>query len=92
MRHTAHGRKYEGAAIPEYHKFINARKTPVLHVVLRCGLVVSKEMPVFAATLDEKVIDFGSSQPFGILEVNCPSIKSAVTLLDACADPLFFCQ
>ena len=45
-RHTAHGRKYEGAAIPEYQKFTNARKTPVVHVVLRCGLVVSKEMPV----------------------------------------------
>ena len=43
-----------------------------------------------AATLDEKVIDFGSSQPLGILEVKCPSIKSAVTPLDACADPNFF--
>ena len=54
--------------------------------------ILFTDAKVFAATLDEKVIDFGSSQPFGILEVKCPSIKSAVTLLDACADPNFFCQ
>ena len=54
--------------------------------------ILFTDAKVFAATLDEKVIDFGSSQPFGILEVKCPSIKSAVTPLDACADPNFFCQ
>ena len=32
-------------------------------------------MPVLAATPDGKVIDFGCSQPFGILEVKCPSTK-----------------
>ena len=56
-RHATHGRKYEGAAILEYQKLMNARQTPV--VVLKCGLVVSKEMPVFTATLNGKVIDFG---------------------------------
>lgn len=49
-------------------------------------------MPIFVATPDGKVIDFGCSQPFGILEVKCPSTKSAVTPLDACADPKFFCE
>ena len=67
---------------------MNGRKTPV--AVLKCGLVISKDMPVFAATPDGKVIDFGCSQPFGILEVECPSTKSAVPPLDACADPFFF--
>jgi len=89
-RHTGHGRKYEGVAILEYQKLMNARKTP--EVMPKCGLVVSKEIPVFAATPDGKVIDFGRSQPFGILEVKCPSTKSAVTLLNACADPKLFCQ
>ena len=56
-RHATHGRKYEGAAILEYQKLMNARQTPV--VLLKCGLVVSKEMPVFTATLNGKVIDFG---------------------------------
>ena len=88
-RHTEHGRKYEATAIHEYQKFMNARKTPV--VVLKCGLVISSEMLVFAATPDGKVIDFGCSQPFGILEVKCPSSKAAVTPLDASADPRFFC-
>ena len=47
-------------------------------------------MPVFVATPDGRVIDFGCSQPFGVLEVNCTSTKSAITPLDACADPNFF--
>ena len=51
-------------AIHEYQKFMNGRKTPV--TVLKCGLVISKDMPNFAATPDGKVIDFGCSQPFGI--------------------------
>ena len=88
--HTAHGRKYEKTAIHEYQKFMNARKTPV--AVLKCGLVISNDMPIFAATPDGKVIDFGCSQPFGIVEVKCPSTKSAVTPLDACAGPKFFCE
>ena len=67
IRHPAHGRKYEKTAIHEYQKFMNGRKTPV--TVLKCGLVISKDMPNFAATPDGKVIDFGCSQPFGILEV-----------------------
>lgn len=46
---------------------MNARKTPV--VELKCGLVISKYMPIFAATPDGKVIDFGCNQPFGILKV-----------------------
>jgi len=49
-------------------------------------------LPVLAATPDGKVIDFGCSQPFGILEVKCPSTKSSVTPLDACSDPKFFCE
>ena len=66
---------------------MNARKTPV--VILKCGLVVSNQMPVLAATPDGKGVDFGCSQPFGIFEVKCPSTKSAVTPLEACADPKF---
>ena len=89
-RHTSHGKRYEGTAIHEYQKFMNARKTPV--VVLKCGLVISNQMPVLAATPDGKVVDFGCSQPFGILEVKCPSTKSAVTPLEACSDPKFFCR
>ena len=65
-------------------------KTPV--AVLKCGLVISKDMTFFAATPDRKVIDFGCSQSFGILEVECPSTKSAVTPLNACANPKFFCE
>ena len=89
-RHTAHGRKYEKTAIHEYQKFMNGRKTSA--AVLKCGLVISKDMPMFAATPDGKVIDFGGSEPFGILEVKCPSRESAVTPLDACTDPKFFCE
>ena len=89
-RHTEHGRKYEATAIHEYQKYMNAKRTPV--AVLKCGLVISKELPVLAATPDGKVIDFGCRQPFGIIEVKCPSTKSAVTPLDACADPKFFCE
>ena len=89
-RHTSHGKRYEGTAIHEYQKFTNARKTPV--AVIKGGLVVSHQMPVLAATPDGKVIDCGCSEPFGILEVKCPSTKSSVTPMDACADPKFFCQ
>ena len=49
---------------------MNGRKTSA--AVLKCGLVISKDMPMFAATPDGKVIDFGGSEPFGILEVKCP--------------------
>ena len=90
-RHTSHGKRYEGTAIHEYQKFMNDRKTLVL-VVLKCGLVVSNQRAVLAAAPDGKVVDFGCSKPFGILEVKCPSTKSAVTPMDACADPKFFCQ
>lgn len=38
-RQTSHKKRYEGTAIHEYQKFMNARKTAV--VVLKCGLVVS---------------------------------------------------
>ena len=89
-RHTAHGRKYEATAIHEYQKFMNARKTPI--AVLKCGMVISKECPILAATPDGNVIDFGCSEPFGIIEVKCPSTKSSVTPLDACADPKIFCE
>ena len=89
-RHTLHGKRYEGTAIYEYQRFMNARKTPA--VVLKCGLVISNQMPVLAATPDGKVIDFGCSKPFRIIEVKCPSTKSAVTPLEACADPKFFCH
>ena len=89
-RHIAHRRKYEKTAFLEYQKFMNGRKTPV--AVLKCGLVISKDIPIFAATTDGKVIGFGCSQPFGKLEVKCPSKKSSVTPLDACADPKFFCE
>ena len=75
-------------AIHEYQKFMNCRETPI--AVLKCGLVISKGVPIFAATPDVKVIDCGCSQLFRILEVKCPSTKSAVTPLDACADPIFF--
>jgi len=68
---------------------MNCRKTPV--AVLKCGLVISNDMPIFAPT-DGIVIDFGCSQLFGILEVKCPSTKSAVTPLYACAEPKFFCE
>lgn len=71
-RHTSHGKKYEGTAIHEYQKFMNARKTPV--VVLKCGLVVSRQMPTLAATPDGKVVAFGCSQPFRILEVICVNV------------------
>ena len=69
---------------------MTARKTPV--AVLKCGLVISKEWPVLAATPDGKVIDFGCSQPFVILEVKCTTTKSSVTPLDACADSKLFCE
>ena len=80
----------EATATHEYQIFMTARKTPV--ALLKCGLVISKELPVLAATPDGKVIDFGGSQPFGILKVKCPSTKSSVTPLDACDDPKFFCE
>ena len=40
--------KYETTAIHEYQKFTNVWATPV--PVLKCGLVISKELPIFAAT------------------------------------------
>ena len=69
---------------------MNARKTPVL--VLKCGLVISNRIPVLAATPYGKVVDFGCNEPFGIIEVKCPSTKSAVSPLDAGTDPTVFCQ
>ena len=74
----------------EYQKFMNCRKTTV--AVFKCGLFISKDIPIFTAIPDGKVIDFGCSQLFRTLEVKCPSTKSAVTPLDACADPKFFCE
>jgi len=46
----------EATATHEYQKFMTARKTPV--ALLKCGLVISKELPVLAATPDGKVIDW----------------------------------
>ena len=69
---------------------MNTRATPV--AMLKRGLPISKELSNLAATPDGKVIDFSCSQPYGILEVKCPSTKSFVTPLHACADHKFFCE
>ena len=53
-RHTSHGRNFEGTAIHEYQKFMNARKTPV--VVLKCGLVISKKCQSLQPPLMETLL------------------------------------
>lgn len=43
-------------------------------------------------TPDGKVIDVGSAEPFGVLEVKCPQTKFLVTPKDAFTDDKFFCS
>ena len=89
-KYVAHGINYEPVGVQEYEKFMFNRKTPV--AVLKSGLVVVKSFPVFGATSDAKVIDFGCSLCFGLAEVICRHTKFNVTPLDACSDPDFFME
>ena len=78
-RHTSHGKRYEGTAIHEYQKFMNATKTLV--VVLKCGFVVSNQMPVLAATPDGKVVGFECSKPFLNHQQNLLSLQWMLVLI-----------
>lgn len=61
-------------------------------VMQKCGLVVSKEMPVFAATPDGKVIDFGCGQPFGKYKLNVHQQNLLSLRLILVLIQIFFCQ
>ncbi|CAH3193902.1 unnamed protein product, partial [Porites evermanni] len=63
------------------------KKTPA--AVLKSGFIVSEAFPILGASLDVKVIDFGSSICFGLAEVKCPHTKFHV---EACSDPNFFME
>lgn len=86
---TAHGVKYEGPAIHEYLCFMNSTKKPI--EVYKCGFIVSKKEPILGCSPDGKVIDSGTTEPFGILEVKCPQTKFMVTPKGACSDTNFCC-
>lgn len=44
--------------------------------VLRTGVVINPTAPHLAASPDRKVYDAGAAQPFGLLEIKCPSSES----------------
>jgi hypothetical protein len=77
--------KYEPVAIHEYIRYMNSTKRPVQ--VYNSGLVVYKKEPI-----DRKVVDPGCSQPFGVIQVNCPETKFLVTPMNACSDDKCCCE
>ncbi|CAB4002232.1 hypothetical protein AC249_AIPGENE28139 [Paramuricea clavata] len=89
-RHTMHGKKYESVAIQQYEKYMRDSRNPV--TVQRSGFVVDLDNPFLGASPDGKVIDYGCSEMYGILEVKCPETKFQVTPLDACSDPAFYLE
>ncbi len=102
-KYVAHGIKYEPIALQEYQKFMLINKTPV--AVLRSGTKdkespqdnsfqreAHKELPVFGAFPDARIIDKGCSIRFGLREVKCPYTKFRVTPLEVCSDPSFFME
>ena len=89
-KYTAHGNKYESesTALQQYQKYMHATGKPI--VLFKSGFVVCKDAPFLGASPDGKVIDEGSSEPYGLVEVKCPETKFRVTpLVEACSDPKF---
>ena len=65
-----HGIYYEPFAISCYENYMKTKKRPL--TVLNCGLRISSENSILAATPDGRVIDpEEKANPFGILEVKC---------------------
>lgn len=88
--HTEHGKKYEPIALQQYEKYMFSTRKQIS--VLKSGLVVSIGLPFLAASPDGKVIDKGCIEPYGLVEVKCPSTKFLVTPLEACSDERFFAE
>ena len=66
-----HGIYYEPFAISCYENYMKTKNRPL--TVLNCGLWISSENFILAATPDGRVIDpEEKANPFGILEVKCP--------------------
>lgn len=86
--YTAHGVKYESTAIHEYLRYMHSTRNPI--EVYKCGFVVYQKEPILGCSPDGKVIDSGSTEPFGVIEVKCPQTKFLVTPEDACSDPKTF--
>ena len=89
-RYVEHGLKHEPIAIEQYERVMLSRKTPVK--VLKSGFVVCLDMPLLGGSPDGRVVDFGCRDHFGLAEVKCPETKFQVTPLEACQDPIFFCE
>ena len=57
--------------------------------VCKSGLVVCLDSSYLGASPDNKVIDGGCSDPFGLVEIKYPQTKYYVTPLDACSHENF---
>ena len=81
---------YEPIALEQYQKYMSSINKPVK--VFKSGLVISMDAPYLVASPDDKVINPGCSDPFGLSEVKCPETKYLVTPLDASSDSSFFME
>ena len=89
-RSTEHGVYYEPIAKREYQKYMEKIGHPVS--VKQYGFFVSPKLYILGCSPDGKVIDINAvsnGDPFGLLEIKCPSSKFTVTPTDACSDPNF---
>ena len=74
----------------QYQKYMFSTRSKVQ--VLKSGLVVCQDLPIFGASPDAKVIDTGCRDTYGLAEVKCPESKFRVTTVEACSDPNFFLE
>ena len=87
---TDHGIKYEPVALREYEKYMHKIGRPIK--VEKSGFFVSPKLFYLGCSPDGKVIDSSSIDPFGLVEIKCPSSKFSVTPTDACSGPHFFLE
>ena len=88
-RYTKHGTKYEPVSIDMYQKYMKSKE--MLVYVFKCGFIILADLPFLGGSPDGKIIDPGSSKPFGLLEVKRPETKFLVSPFSACSDSNFFC-
>ena len=86
----AYGKLNEPIALEMYHTYMERSGCPVS--LEACGLIIPPDAPWLAATPDSKVIDSGSSIPYGIVEVKCPEGKKSWDPEVASTDPKFCLQ
>ena len=86
-RCTEHGVYYEPIAKREYQKYMEKIGHSV--TVKQSGFFVSPKLYILGCSPDGKVIDINAvsnGDPFGLLEIKCPSSKFIVTATDAFSD------